>query len=95
MTDEEMRAHIAGLERTIERCWLLIGGHRGYNTVLAMLPAGGIECERWAERVRDELGAAIGKSHGLRGMRTDDNQPAPRDELDEIADEVMADAERK
>lgn len=83
---------IAELERTIHRAWLLLGGSYSCNTALAMLPAGGIECERMVEIARDELGRSIGKGPGLRGMRTDDNEPAPRDELDEIADEIMSEA---
>lgn len=80
------------LERAVIRAYALIGGSGSWNTVLALLPAGGVECERFAERVRDELGAVLGKPQGLRGMRTDGNDPCPRDELDEIADEVMDEA---
>lgn len=83
---------IAELERTIERAWLLLGGSFSWNTALAMLPAGGVECERMVEIARDELGRAINKEPGLRGMRTENNEPAPRDELDEIAEEIMGEA---
>lgn len=57
------------------------------------MPAGGVECERMAERVRDELGAALGIEPGLRGMRGENNTPAPRDWMDEMAEEIMAEAE--
>lgn len=83
---------IAELERTIERAWLLLGGSFSWNTALAMLPAGGVECERMVEIARDELGRALNKEPGLRDMRTEDNEPAPRDELDEIAEEIMSEA---
>lgn len=84
---------IEELERAVTRAWLLLGGSASWNTALAMLPAGGIECERMVEIARDELGAVIGKDAGIRGMRTEANEPAPRDELDEIADEIMSEAD--
>lgn len=84
---------IEELELAVRRAWLLLGGSQSWNTALALLPAGGIECERMVEIARDELAAVIGKPHGLRGMRTDDNQPAPRDELDEIAEEIMSEGD--
>ena len=76
--------------RTRKAWRLLCGDGQDPNTVLALLPAGGLECERFAEIARDILGVAIGEEPGLRGMRTADNEPAPRDELDEIAEQVMA-----
>lgn len=81
------------LERAVTRAWLLLGGSCSMNTALACLPAGGIECERMVEIARDELGAVIGKSPGLRGMRTADNEPWPRDDLDVIAEEIMGEAD--
>ncbi len=84
---------IEELELAVRRAWLLLGGSASWNTALALLPAGGIECERMVEIARDELGAVIGKRSGLRGMRTDDNKPAPRDELDEIAEEIMSEGD--
>lgn len=80
------------LERTIERVWLLLGGSNSWNTASALLPAGGIECERMVEIARDELGAIIGKPAGLRGMRTDNNEPYPHDDLDDMAEEIMSEA---
>lgn len=85
-------SRIAELERAVHRAWLLLGGSASWNTALARLPAGGIECERMVEIARDELGRVIGKEPGLRGMRTPDNEPAPYDELDEIAEEIMSEA---
>lgn len=84
------RSRIEELERAVRRAWLLLGGSASMNTALACLPAGGIQCERMVEIARDELADVIGQSHGLRGMRTDDNQPAPPDELDLIAWEIMS-----
>lgn len=84
---------IAELERAINRAWLLLGGCNDPNTVLALLPAGGVECERFAEIVRDELAKAIGKLAGFRGMRTLSNDPAPHDELDEIAERIMSECD--
>lgn len=84
---------IEELERAVTRAWLLLGGSGSPNTALAFLPAGGVWCERMVEIARDELGAVIGKDSGLRGMRTDDNEPAPRDEMDEVADEIMSEAD--
>ena len=86
MTREEQ------LEHTIRRAWLLLGGSPSWHTALAHLPAGGIECERMVEIARDELGAAIGMPPGLRGMRGPNNTPAPHDELDDIAEEIMSEA---
>jgi hypothetical protein len=81
---------IKELETAVRRAWRLVGGDgQEPNTVLGLLPAGGIECERFAEIARDTLGAVIGEESGLRGMRTAGNEPAPRDELDEIAQQVM------
>ena len=87
-----MADRIADLERAALRAWLVLGGSHSMNTCLACLPAGGVQAERMAETALAELAAVLGKRPGLRGMRTDDNKPAPRDELDEIANEIMAEA---
>jgi hypothetical protein len=81
------------LELAALRAWRLLGGSSNWNTALGLLPAGGIECERMVEIARDELGAALGKSPGLRGMRTDNNEPSPRDYLDDIAAEIMSEGD--
>lgn len=81
---------IAELETAIRRAWRLLGGSGSTISVLALLPGGGVECERLAEIARDTLGAAMGEPAGSPAMRTATNQPWPPDNLDDVAEQVMA-----
>ena len=75
----------------VRRAWRLLGALR----TLVARGNDPLRAERYAEIARDVLADALGEPRGFRGMRTEENKPAPCDEIDDAAKRLMIEEESK
>jgi hypothetical protein len=57
------------LKRAARKVWLLLGGAGHWETILALLPAGGRVCHQWTQVACDVLGEVLGEERLLQADR--------------------------